>query len=75
MTALRAWAIEREPELLANVADVGLEQAGIAALEAPGIIDEARVRDDLALVHGQHVQDTELQGRQLDGIATTGDLV
>ena len=27
----RAWAIEREPELLANVADVGLEQAGIAA--------------------------------------------
>src|SRR5262245_6307945 len=64
----RARAIGREPELLADVADVGLEQAGVAALEAPGVVDQAGVRDDLALVHGQQVEDAELERGQLDRI-------
>src|SRR5581483_5181406 len=64
-----------QPELLADVTDVGLQQVGIAAIVAPGILDQARVGNDSPLVHGEHVQDPELERGELDVLARLRHLV
>src|SRR5258708_5477812 len=53
-----------------------LEQVRVAlVVVAPGVLDQAAVGDDAAFVQGQHVQDAELEPRQLDRLATLGHFV
>src|SRR5215472_4025641 len=66
-----ALAIRRQSQLLADVANVGLEQVGVALIVvAPGVLDQAAVRDDPPFVQCQHVEDAELEPRQLHGLAS-----
>src|SRR6266542_4222888 len=69
-------ATRQQRQLLANVADVRLEQVRVAlVVVAPCVFDQAAVRNDAAFVQGEHVQDAELEPRQLDRLASLGDFV
>src|SRR5829696_4295748 len=46
----RTLALERQVELLADVADMGLQEVGIPAFVPPGVVDQAGVRNDLPLI-------------------------
>src|SRR5437879_1688625 len=71
-----ALAARRKRPVLANVADLGLQQVRVAlVIVAPRVFDQTAVRDDATFVQRQHVQDAELQPRQLDRVACLGHLV
>src|ERR1700716_1939967 len=62
-------------DLLAQVADVGLEDPGVATeVVTPDVIEKLRARKHAARVEHHVAQQPKLRGRELDRPAVPGDL-
>src|SRR6266511_3753020 len=65
-----------EVDLFAQVADVVLDDAGIAAeVVAPDVVDDLRLRHHAPGIQEQVAEQVELGRRELDRLAATPDLV
>jgi hypothetical protein len=69
------WAADREPELAADVTDMGLEHPRVQAVVSPGVLEQPRERHDPARIHHQEAEDAELEWGQLDAHATAASLM
>src|SRR3954452_882779 len=86
MSALRAQRVPDAPgrldqgwaeavELLAQVGDVGLEHAGVAAeIVVPHVVEDLAAREHPPRVEQEEPQEPVLRGGQLDRLAAAGDL-
>src|SRR5437763_14735075 len=69
-------ALRKAAELRAQVADVGLDDAGLAlGIVALNVAQDVRRRERAALVQQEQVQDTALRGRELDAHVVADNLV
>src|SRR5207249_4780206 len=67
--------VERHAQLLANVANVGLQQVGVAALVAPRVFNQTGVWNHPVGVHREHEQDAELERRELNRLVVPQGLM